>query len=124
MRGPAITELRVTPRRRGRLDDSWIVTAFDGRETVRAPLAHFFGAGPHNVWVDDDALPSWFGTGTGTEDSFGYAFSLTEQVAALRIHALDAIPFAEYLRFDLELFHWAERATLGYDTVWYFYVRR
>jgi hypothetical protein len=79
----------------------------------------WWGEGDEKVWVDDDVLPRWFGT--GTEDYFGYANAKDSpferpyrllihtgdafgQVSAARFHLLDAIPFSSSLTFDLELY--------------------
>ena len=40
----------------------------------------------------------------------------------LRTHVLDPIRFTTTLRFDLELWHWAEDAQVTFDTVAYFYL--
>lgn len=101
----------------------------------------WWGEGDEKVWVDDEAFPSLFGT--GTEDYFGQAYSSpdvydhpfrAQSLAAgdfgaanglfsmLRLHILDPIRFASSLRFDLELWHWDEAAQVTFDTVTYFYL--
>jgi len=79
----------------------------------------WWGEGDEKIWVDDEAFPSFFGT--GSEDYFGYAwcnpglfthayhnqsictgpgnFGYT---AVARYHILDDIPFQRRLRFYLE----------------------
>ncbi len=86
--------------------------------------AAWWGEGDEKIWVDDDAFPSHFGT--GTEDYYGYAWCRPEAFSRpwhaqpdgsgnlsvgastnSRYRILDAIPFRERLRFDMELWHWA-----------------
>ncbi len=119
------------------------VAHVDGRGTyvgtmlsVDSRTSDWWGEGDEKIFVDDDHTPRWFGT--GTEDYFGYAYSTRDpfqhayrmlvptgsergQVASTRVHVLDAIPFDARLRFDLELWHWTEDTTIGFDTVAYFY---
>ncbi len=84
---------------------------------------YWWGEGDEKVWVDGESFPSTFGT--GTEDYFGYAWSspaLFEepyhaqpradgpanggQVANVRWHVIDSIPFTKELKFQLEAWHW------------------
>jgi hypothetical protein len=101
----------------------------------------WWGEGDERVWVDDDAFPSHFGT--GTEDYFGYGWCSNERftvsyvgqtrssgkqnwgaTSLYRFHIADAIPFQSKLRFDLEIRHWRKTPTpLSYDGISYFYVR-
>jgi len=101
----------------------------------------WWGEGDEKIWVDDDAFPSLFGT--GTEDYFGQAYCSPEtynhpyrvqSLAAggfgaanglfsmLRTDVLDPIRFAKNLRFNLELWHWDENAQVTFDTISYFYL--
>jgi hypothetical protein len=115
---------------RGRGNYVGTMLAMDSR------VIDWWGEGDEKVWVDDEASPRWFGT--GTEDYFGYALGtrkpydhpmrllartglLTGQVASARVHLLDAIPFEASLRFDLELFHWNQDTTVFFDTLAWFY---
>ena len=85
----------------------------------------WWGEGDEKIWVDGESFPSHFGT--GTEDYYGYAWARPEffeapfhaqprgdgnqaggYAANLRFRALDAIPFREQLRVDMEYWHWAE----------------
>lgn len=105
---------------------------------VRNPTRIWWGEGDEKVWVDGEAFPSWFGT--GTEDYFGYAWCDTTPFEALchaqtrcdgpmnygftqlhRSHLLDSIPFRESLRFEFERWHWVEHAEVDYATVAYWY---
>jgi hypothetical protein len=101
----------------------------------------WWGEGDERVWVDNDAFPSHFGT--GTEDYFGYGWCSNERftvsyigqtqssgkqnwgaTSLYRFHIADAIPFQSKLRFDLEIRHWRKTPTpLTYDGISYFYVR-
>jgi len=99
------------------------------------PVTAWWGEGDEKVYVDGEPFPSTFGT--GTEDYFGYAWGDPAPFASpfhaqtrcdgpgtkgntslLRLQTLDAIPFAESLAFDLELWHWeavkVQFATLAY----------
>jgi hypothetical protein len=105
---------------------------------IRNPAgARWWGEGDDKVYVDGEAFPSLFGT--GTEDYYGYAWSTPElftrafhgqthvegpgfggRFAMNRFHSLDAIPFSRSLRFDLELWHW-EDTTVALSAMAYYY---
>lgn len=104
---------------------------------VRNPVKEWWGEGDEKVTVDGEKFPSTFGT--GTEDYFGYAWCDPHPfahayhsqsrcdgpgnrgfTAVNRFHVLDDIPFDKSIRFDLEVWHWAE-CTMGYATVAYWY---
>ncbi len=97
----------------------------------------WYGEGDEKIWVDDDAFPSHFGTGTedyynsswapvipfftpfggapraDLESSHGYnTFTRTRN--------LDNIPFKKQLRFDIELLSWMP-GTVDYATTAYWY---
>lgn len=100
----------------------------------------WWGEGDEKIWVDGEAFPSHFGT--GTEDYYGYAWATCVNfqqayhnqtrcdgpanyghASVNRFHVLDAIPFEQSLRFDLEQLWIAsnsERAVL-FDIVNYWY---
>jgi hypothetical protein len=103
------------------------------------PAARWWGEGDEKIYLEGEAFPSCFGT--GTEDYYGYAWSRTELFARAlhaqpraapenfsgrasnnRFRTLDAIPFARALRFDLELWHW-EETRVTWDGMSYFYAR-
>ncbi len=93
--------------------------------------SRWWGEGDEKIFVDGETFPSHFGT--GTEDYYGYAWSSTEifehpflaqprsegpeheplegdlrcygNNTNLRFRALDAIPFQEDFRFDMEIWH-------------------
>ena len=94
----------------------------------------WWGEGDEKIWVDGEGFPSVFGT--GTEDYFNYAWSRPEAFSQpfcaqptgsgnlapgksvnLRWRALDALPFAKSLRFDMEMWHWDKHVAVGYDSV-------
>ena len=105
---------------------------------VRNPSRIWWGEGDEKLYVDGEAAPSWFGT--GTEDYFGYAWCDPTPFTAPfhaqvrcdgplnfgftqlhRTHVLDSVPFQRSLRFDLERWHWVEDAAVDYETVAYWY---
>lgn len=105
---------------------------------VRNPSKIWWGEGDEKFTVDGEAFPSWFGT--GTEDYFGYAWCdptpfqapFHAQVECQgpmnfgftqlhRTHMLDSVPFQNSFRFDLEVWHWVESASIDYATVAYWY---
>src|SRR5204862_6217667 len=64
----------------------WTALAGEGRGRyvgtavyVRNPVRAWWGEGDEKVYVDGEAFPSTFGT--GTEDSFGYAWCATDLFA-------------------------------------------
>ncbi len=101
----------------------------------------WWGEGDEKIWIDDAPFPTHFGT--GTEDYFGYAYCSNEPfttpfigqprvgarqnfgaISLYRVHALDRIPFARALRFDLEVNHWGdEPVRMVYDAIVFFYAR-
>lgn len=101
------------------------------------PTTAWWGEGDEKVYVDGEAFPSTFGT--GTEDYFGYAWGDSRpymspfhaqtrcdgpgskgNTSNLRLQVLDSIPFADSLKFDLELWHW-EATKVQFATVAYAY---
>jgi len=103
------------------------------------PEASWWGEGDDKLYVDGEAFPSLFGT--GTEDHYGYAWSTTERFSAPfhaqtraghagfggsfsmnRMQLLDAVPFSSRVRFDLELWHFDD-TNVTYDSMAYYYAR-
>lgn len=97
----------------------------------------WYGEGDEKIWVDDDTFPSHFGT--GTEDyynsswapvvpfhtPFGGAPRADKESSAgynafFRTRNLDAIPFTESFRFDIEMLSWV-KGTVDYATTIYWY---
>lgn len=98
----------------------------------------WWGEGDEKIYVDGETFPSHFGT--GTEDYYGYAWCRPEVFTGhpfiampagdgnlgvgytvnSRYRTLDAIPFSQSLRFDMELWHWQEaRMDYAPATMWY-----
>ncbi len=105
---------------------------------VANPDAAWWGEGDEKIYVDGEHFPSTFGT--GTEDYFGYAWcdptafqrpnhmQISPEgpgnwgnTSLLRWHLSDPIPFKRSLKFDMELWHWADLKAIGYDRVAYWY---
>ncbi len=104
---------------------------------VANPSRAWWGEGDEKVRVDGEAFPSIFGT--GTEDYFGYAWSSnvpfswpyhaqpradpdgnSGQIANVRWHVLDPIPYTKSLDFDLEQWHWANvESRFATTAFWY-----
>lgn len=105
--------------------------------SVANPVGAWWGEGDEKVWVDGDTFPSTFGT--GTEDYYGYAWSSPElfqrpyhaqtradgpgnkgNVSVNRWQIFDAIPYTKRLKFDLEMWHWADVVcTYVHTAYWY-----
>lgn len=97
----------------------------------------WWGEGDEKIFVDGESFPSHFGT--GTEDYYGYAWCRPEYFQAPfhaqpegggnlaggysvnnRYRSLDAIPFRKSLKFDMELWHWADtKVNFAPSTFWY-----
>lgn len=115
---------------------------------IHNDVAPWWGEGDEKIYVDGERFPSHFGT--GTEDYYGYAWCSTQlfsgpfhaqprndqraqtvrmcrhhrgNAAVTRTRALDAIPFADSLRFDMEVLHQADTARVGYAATAYWYAR-
>ncbi len=93
--------------------------------SVSNPVTDWWGEGDEKIYVDGEAFPSHFGT--GTEDYYGYAWCSPEvfhgpfhaqprcdgpgnygHTTVARVRLLDGIPFRESIRTDMEVWHWAE----------------
>jgi hypothetical protein len=104
---------------------------------VANPVKTWWGEGDEKIYVDGETFPSHFGT--GTEDYYGYAWCSPELFEApfhaqprcdgpdnyghttvSRVRSLDAIPFRESFRFDMEVWHWKE-CDVGYAATSHFY---
>ncbi len=104
---------------------------------ITNPVRQWWGEGDEKIYVDGEEFPSFFGT--GTEDYYGYAWCSPERfqhayhnqtrcdgpanyghTSVNRWHIIDAIPFEEHLRFDMELLHWVEAdVDLFMTAYWY-----
>jgi hypothetical protein len=101
----------------------------------------WWGEGDEKIWVDGDAFPSLFGTGSEDYYGFGYCsptvfnhpyhiqtfspggFGASMGLSSMaRYHLFDAIPFDSQITFNMELWHWDPAAQVTYDTISYFYV--
>ena len=107
--------------------------------TIFNGAATWWGEGDEKIFVDGEDFPSHFGT--GTEDYYGYAWCLPAAFSApfhaqpegdgnlrggfsvnSRYRALDAIPFDESIKFDMELWHWGA-TKMNYAPTTFFYAR-
>lgn len=105
--------------------------------SVRNPVKAWWGEGDEHAWVDGEKFPSTFGT--GSEDYFGYAWCDPHPFQAAfhsqsrcdgpanrgytsvnRFQLGDAIPFEHDLKFELEVWHWAD-CEVDYATMAYWY---
>ena len=106
--------------------------------TVFNTVAAWWGEGDEKVYVDNESFPSQIGT--GTEDYYGYAWSMPNKFSHpfiaqpdgngninpgytvnTRYRGLDAIPFTKKLKFDMEIWHWAT-CKFNYAPVVYWYM--
>jgi len=107
--------------------------------TLYNDQAAWWGEGDEKFYIDGEDFPSHFGT--GTEDYYGYAWSRPEvfdhpliaqpdgrgnlqkgTATNLRWRALDAVPFTNSLKVDMELWHWA-KASVDYAPAVFYYLR-
>ncbi|MBI9065259.1 MAG: DUF2961 domain-containing protein [Marinilabiliaceae bacterium] len=99
----------------------------------------WWGEGDEKIYIDGEAFPSHFGT--GTEDYYCYAWCKPEQFSHpfiaqpsgegnltpgytvnTRVRALDVLPFNTSLRFDMELWHW-NTARVNYAPTTFYYMK-
>ncbi|MHC4517667.1 MAG: glycoside hydrolase family 172 protein [Planctomycetota bacterium] len=107
---------------------------------VPTPYGNWWGEGDEKVFVDDDVVPSIFGT--GSEDYFNYSWSSPDIfifpycgqprndgpgnrgfVTNYRWHMLDPIPFRDNLRFYMELYSHERTVGLSYARIGYHYAQ-
>lgn len=105
--------------------------------SVANPVRSWWGEGDEKFYVDGEAFPSTFGT--GTEDFFGYAWGNPTpfthayhnqpradgpgsfgHVSNNRFFIIDNVPFEKSFRADIEVWHWAE-TKVGYSAIGYWY---
>lgn len=105
---------------------------------VTNPSRDWWGEGDEKIYVDGESFPSTFGT--GTEDFLNYAWGSpvpywTAQgsqtytstpansggyCSISRFMTMDPIPFTKSLKFDLEMWHWADCiSTFDRTVYWY-----
>lgn len=107
---------------------------------VPTPYGSWWGEGDEKVFVDDDVVPSVFGT--GSEDYYNYSWSSPDIfyypycgqprndgpgnrgfVTNFRWHILDALPFQKHIRFYMELFSHERTPGMSYARMSYHYGR-
>jgi hypothetical protein len=101
------------------------------------PTPAWWGEGDEKIYVDGEAFPSTFGT--GTEDYFGYAWcdphpyvnpyhaqtrcdgpANRGNTSNVRFQVLDAVPWRSGFAFDMEIWHW-KAVKIQYASLAYFY---
>lgn len=106
---------------------------------VSNPSPAWWGEGDEKAYVDGETFPSTFGT--GTEDYYGYAWGSTQlfdrpyhgqnrvdgpanagHSDVHRWNLFDPIPYTKSLKFDLEMWHWAE-VNAAFDRTAYWYAK-
>jgi hypothetical protein len=107
---------------------------------VPTPYGNWWGEGDEKIFVDGEATPSTFGT--GSEDYFNYSWSSPDifthpycgqprndgpgnrgYVTNYRWHVLDAIPFQDSIRFYMELYSHERTPGMSYARIGYHYAR-
>lgn len=105
---------------------------------VPTPYGNWWGEGDEKIFIDDDILPSTFGT--GSEDYYNYSWSSPDIfyfaycgqprndgpgnrgfVTNYRWHILDTLPFENHIRFYMELFSHERTPGLSYARTAYHY---
>lgn len=138
------TQTNTTAKDLGAFDLNWVTVQGQGHYvgdtlTLFNAAASWWGEGDEKIYVDGEAFPSHFGT--GTEDYYGYAWCRPELFASSfhaqpsgagnitsgftvnsRYRVLDAIPFQKSLQFDMELWHWA-KTHMDYAPTTFWYAR-
>jgi hypothetical protein len=113
------------------------VYAGDGVVVINTADA-WWGEGDEKIFVDGEVFPS--SIGTGTEDYFGYAWCRPESFSHplisqptgagnyhpgmsvnMRYRNLDAIPFNESIKSNIELWHWV-KTKIDYSLISYYYL--
>jgi len=108
--------------------------------SVPTPYGNWWGEGDEKIFVDDDRVPSTFGT--GSEDYFNYSWSSPDIfifpycgqprndgtgnrgfVTNYRWHILDSLPFQDRIRFYMELFSHERTPGMSYARIAYHYAR-
>ncbi|MGD2154689.1 MAG: DUF2961 domain-containing protein [Gemmatimonadales bacterium] len=107
---------------------------------VPTPYGNWWGEGDEKVFVDEDSLPSLFGT--GSEDYYNYSWSSPDIfafpycgqprndgpgnrgfVTNYRWHVLDPLPFTQRIGFYMELYSHERTPGLSYARIGYHYGR-
>jgi len=107
---------------------------------VPTPYGNWWGEGDEKVFIDQDSMPSIFGT--GSEDYYNYSWSSPDIfdfpycgqprndgpgnrgfVTNYRWHIFDCIPFTQCIRFTMELYSHERTPGLSYARIGYHYGR-
>ncbi len=107
---------------------------------VPTPYGSWWGEGDEKIFIDDDTIPSIFGT--GSEDYYNYSWSSPDIfyfpycgqprndgpgnrgfVTNFRWHILDPLPFQSTIRFFLELKSHERTEGMSYGRIGYHYAR-
>lgn len=107
---------------------------------VPTPYGNWWGEGDEKIFVDEDNVPSIFGT--GSEDYYNYSWSSPDIfyfpycgqprndgpgnrgfVTNFRWHILDPLPFQKHIRFFMELYSHERTPGLSYARIGYHYAR-
>jgi hypothetical protein len=107
---------------------------------VPTPYGSWWGEGDEKIFVDDDVVPSVFGT--GSEDYYNYSWSSPDIfyfpycgqprndgpgnrgfVTNFRWHILDPLPFQKHIQFYMELYSHERTPGLSYARMGYHYAR-
>jgi hypothetical protein len=105
--------------------------------TIFNTASFWWGEGDEKIYVDGETFPSSFGT--GTEDYYGYAWGRPEpfshpliaqpsgegnlesgMTVNMRYRILDAIPFNDSIKADIELWHWLKTVVDYHVTAFYY----
>jgi hypothetical protein len=105
---------------------------------VPSPSGSWWGEGDEKIFIDDDIIPSTFGT--GSEDYYNYSWSVPDIfyfpycgqprndgpgnrgfVTNFRWHILDPLPFTKNIRFYMELKSHERTPGLSYARIGYHY---
>ena len=111
--------------------------------TVMSPSPAWYGEGDQIVYIYGEKFPSQLGT--GTEDYYGYSWGMANYWASpfmsmplrdftgrenwsgftttSRVRLLDSIPFEKSLKFDMEVWDWAD-CKLAYSVACFWYAFR
>ncbi|NLE39888.1 MAG: DUF2961 domain-containing protein, partial [Pirellulaceae bacterium] len=123
-------------------DTNFVKTTGEGKVVgtvyqIANPVLIWWGEGDQKIFVDDEAFPSTFGT--GTEDDYGYAYGNNRpftrpyhaqtrvdgpasggHISLNRWYVLDALPYRQSIQFDQEVWHWMPcKPTLTHVIYWY-----
>jgi hypothetical protein len=107
---------------------------------IPTPSGNWWGEGDEKVFIDEDRVPSTFGT--GSEDYYNYSWSSPDIfyypycgqprndgpgnrgfVTNFRWHILDPLPFQKHIRFYMELKSHERTPGLSYARIGYHYAR-